>query len=259
MNGYLESPMSEDVPIARVFTGTDVKRKRRRSIKKDELIGKRIGRLVVISFDRKDGYTSWWKCRCDCGKEKILQQSNIISERTISCGCYRDELQTTHGKSSSCEYKTWANMIARCTNPKEHYYANYGGRGITICDRWKNSFEEFYADMGDRPSGNYSIERLDVNGNYEPSNCVWATSFQQQRNIRVQRNNKTGITGVAWVPELKRYTARIKLDGKSKHLGCFVTLSEAAAARRQAEIKYWGKSQSDISGMGKVSNAGLEE
>jgi hypothetical protein len=133
-------------------------------------------------------------------------------------------------------------VIARCTNPNVPRYPNYGERGITIYKEWRNSFQAFYADIGTRPSLDYSLERVDVNGNYEPSNCIWATRFQQQRNIRVQKNNKTGVNGVRWVERKKRFIARIKLDGKDKHLGCFKALPDATKARKDAEIKYWGKS-----------------
>ena len=195
--------------------------------------------MVVVSFDRKEGYVSWWKCKCDCGTEKILQRSNITCGRTTSCGCNKYK---THGKSFAPEYIAWAGMIQRCNNPKAPHYFNYGERGITVCDRWLHSFEDFYADMGDRPSDGHSIERKDVNGNYEPSNCVWATRFEQQRNIRVQKNNTTGVNGVTWSERLHKYIAKIRVNRKTIHLGCFKSLVDAKNARHEAEIKYWGRS-----------------
>ena len=259
MNGYPESPMCEDALIVNPSIGIDAKKKQKRVMRRDDLIGKRFGKLVVVSFERKDGYVSWWKCRCDCGNEKILQRGNIASGRTVSCGCKRSK---THGRSYTPEYLAWAGMIQRCTNPKAPHYYLYGKRGIMVCDRWINSFENFYADMGNRPSAEYSIERKNVDGNYELSNCTWATRFEQQRNTRVQKNNTTGVNGVGWFKKSNKYIAKIRVDRKTIYLGVFELLSDAAKARHEAEIKYWGRAYvrpSEILGIGKVSNAGLEE
>ena len=209
--------------------------------KRIDLTGRRFGRLLVISFHSSQNYISKWLCRCDCGTEKVINGGNLTTGKVVSCGCYRIEKHTKHNMSYSPEYLAWAGIKSRCYNPKAPRYPNYGERGITVCNRWLESFENFYADIGDRPSKDYSIERLDVNGNYEPFNCKWATRFEQQRNIRVQRNNSTGVTGVRWVERLHKYVARIKVNNQEMHLGCYEFLDEATNARKEAEKLYWNK------------------
>lgn len=121
---------------------------------------------------------------CDCGTKKIIKIKFVLRNTTVSCGCFIAEIARarfiTHGKSHLPEHSVWKGLIKRChgQSPEEHY----GERGITVCNRWRNSFEDFYADMGSRPSDKHSIERMDVNGNYEPNNCKWATPKEQSRN-----------------------------------------------------------------------------
>lgn len=209
--------------------------------KRIDLTGRRFGRLLVISFHSSQNYISKWLCRCDCGMEKVINGGSLTTGKVVSCGCYRIETHTKHNMSYSPEYRTWAGIKSRCYNPKAPRYPNYGERGITVCDRWLESFDNFYADMGDRPSKDYSIERLDVNGNYEPSNCKWATRTEQQHNIRKQQNNTSGANGVEWVERLGKYRARITVDSKEVHIGCFVDFDEAITARKEAERIYWNK------------------
>ncbi|WP_138110666.1 hypothetical protein [Burkholderia gladioli] len=122
---------------------------------------------------------------CDCGNEKEMSVSNVVLGKSKSCGCLAvkttGDRARTHGMTGTPEYRTWKSMWARCTNPTLDRYPRYGGRGITVCDRWE-SFEKFYEDMGPRPSLNHSIERDDVDGNYEPGNCRWATKREQSWN-----------------------------------------------------------------------------
>jgi hypothetical protein len=159
------------------------------------ILGNKYGRLTVIEFDRLVKYKGvFWKCKCDCGTVKIIRSGDLISGNTTSCGCYLKEIigksTITHGQTcgkSQNEYprvfKIWRGMIKRCYTESSNSYKNYGGRGITVCDRWKTSFSNFYEDMGDPPK-DYSIERLDVNGNYCPENCKWIPNNDQSKNKR---------------------------------------------------------------------------
>jgi len=207
-----------------------------------ELIGQRFGRLVVIRLNGKGkNGRALWGCMCDCGTEKTIVKGALISGSTKSCGCLKKEMHTTHGQHRSPEYKSWTGMIQRCTNPKTPYFKNYGGRGISVCEQWIKSFKVFLADMGKRTTPKHTLERTDTNGDYEPGNCKWATRTEQQHNTRLQANNTSGVKGVSWTEVLNKYTARIGVDGKEKHIGVFTTLLAAKKARKAAEIKYWKK------------------
>ena len=155
-----------------------------------ETIGKKYARLLVVRSVKIDGATKL-ECQCDCGNTSIASASMLISGRHKSCGCgiaLSNISRTTHGHTKrtgkSREYACWQAMKSRCYNSKLAYFEYYGARGIKICDRWLNSFEDFYADMGPRPSSRHSIDRRDNDGNYEPGNCHWAVKKQQMRNRR---------------------------------------------------------------------------
>ena len=164
--------------------------------KGENLTGKLFGQLAVVRLSHSDARGKpWWVCKCRCGTERAFRADNLKSGRAASCGCVglaiATQRFTVHGAStdlrSSVGYGCWEAMWMRCTNPKNSHYASYGGRGITICERWRD-FRNFLADMGPRPSRMHTIDRYpDNNGNYEPGNCRWATHRQQHRNMRTNR------------------------------------------------------------------------
>lgn len=160
-----------------------------------DMTGKKFNRLTVLRRDGyASGYTVKWLCLCDCGNTTSVSGSKIRSGWTQSCGCLASETRAaaslTHGRTDTPEHNTWESMIQRCTNQKNPNYPFYGGRGIAVCERWRK-FENFYADMGPRPEG-MTLDRVDSNGNYEKSNCRWATHAQQQSNLRNNRNILVG-------------------------------------------------------------------
>lgn len=176
-------------------------------MKKLDLVGLKFGKLTVLSElkERNPHGKVLFHCKCDCGNEVNVIGTKLKNGWSKSCSCLQKETvkkrskidNKTHGLSKTSIYNTYYTMINRCINPNSQSYPNYGGRGIKVCDRWLDSFENFIEDMGEKPSENYSIDRINVHGNYEPSNCRWATKIEQE-------NNKT--TNVFIEYKSKKYT-----------------------------------------------------
>jgi hypothetical protein len=176
-------------------------------------IGNRYGRLLVIEQapapeHYKEKRQGFWLCRCDCGNIVVANAALLRRGMKMSCGCYNRDyhrVNIKHGMAGSSEYGIWAKIKSRCTNPKHSHYRYYGGRGITMCDRWRDSFDAFCQDVGPRPSPTHTIDRIDVNGNYEPGNVRWATRKQQANNrrntVRLTYQGKTQLLA-EWADEL---------------------------------------------------------
>lgn len=163
-----------------------------------DLTGQRFGGLLVLYRDasvRRDrSVTTMWMCRCDCQTVRSFSAGGLRKGQVKSCGCLKARVmcaiasatgESRHGSAErrwASEYNTRRSMIARCHNPNRKDFLHYGGRGIRVCDRWRESFENFFADMGPKPSPKHSIDRIDLNGHYEPGNCRWATVAEQMSN-----------------------------------------------------------------------------
>lgn len=170
-----------------------------------QLTGERFGKLTAIARVSNDAFgRAVWRCLCDCGREADVAGFRLKRGHTRSCGCLMRQGNVTHGKSRTPTHNSWIAMKARCFNPAYKFFSRYGGRGISVCDRWNDSFEAFLEDMGERPAG-ATLDRIDVDGNYCPENCRWATIAEQQNNrattIMVTREGRT-MSVSQWCAEL---------------------------------------------------------
>jgi len=203
------------------------------------LTGERVGRLKVLGLSGFCGIKNnvqMWLCLCDCGNEHLVRRDSLLCSAIRSCGCLRNETtirrRRKHGLYKTKLYRVWASMVARCEDANQAGYRNYGGRGIGVCPEWRE-FLGFYAWAISGYRDGLSIDRIDVNGNYTPENCRWATSFVQAINKRKSQDH-----GIHLNKKTNKWIAAIKtMDGR-KCLGSYESKEAAMAARRGAEIKY---------------------
>ena len=169
---------------------------------REDYTGKTFGRWTIIGVSAKRGNEgqNYWKGLCECGNIKDVLGTTVKSGKSFSCGCYSRETTSkvfkTHGKTRQSIYHTYNNMLARILDKGNIGYENYGGRGIKVCDRRLESFENFLEDMGEKPSSLHTLERVNVNGNYCPENCIWIERQYQGRNQRQRKDNSSGTVGV---------------------------------------------------------------
>lgn len=203
-----------------------------------DLTGKTFCRLTVIEsrgVDKRGEMT--WLCRCECGNEKVVKSSKLRSGNTKSCGCLQRETRKqgnhkTHGKTNDKIYVIWCNMRSRCYNQKNIMFKNYGGRGIKVCDEWKNSFENFYQwAIANGYTEGLSIERKNVNGNYEPSNCAWITKEAQYLN----RTDSHKITAFGKTQTIKEWADEtgIKYDTIERRINAYGWDAERALTTKR--------------------------
>ena len=222
---------------------------------REDLTGNKYSRLTVIErgidVKFKSSNKSTWVCKCDCGNVIEVTTGSLKSGNTKSCGCYKRDMtiksnkenKTKHGLEFHPLYPTWIDMNRRCYNLNAKSYKYYGARGISVCEEWRevpNDFIEWVVNETDWYNGcRLSLDRIDVNGNYEPSNCRFTTYTIQAYNQRVHSNNTTGHRGVH--KRGNKWIARMNINGKDNYLGSFEKIEEAAEARQLKEIEIFGK------------------
>jgi hypothetical protein len=181
-----------------------------------------------------------WSCLCECGNTIIVKSRSLIHNSKESCGCYRKSRPKIIDTDSPI-YRSFTHMKDRCLNPNSDAYENYGGRGITVCDRWLEpdgqGFLNFLEDMGERPEG-MTLDRIDVNGNYEALNCRWVNWDTQCRNKRLNKSNVSGKTGVHWNKEKNKWHCQFRIKNKTIYLGLYDSLDDAITMRESVEKLY---------------------
>lgn len=209
--------------------------------KVEDYIGKKIHHLTILEDlgTNHPRYERWVLVQCDCEDKTIkkIRFTSLFRGDLKSCGCQR----APHGRYKDSIYKIWQEMRYRCNNPNRPFYSYYGGRGISVCPEWDESFAAFLKDMGERPSPEYTLDRTDPDGNYCKENCRWATKSEQSRNTRKISSKPTTskYKGVSYEKRRGHWVAQIYCEkGERKYLGSFATEEEAAIARDEAAREY---------------------
>lgn len=211
--------------------------------------GKTFGKWTVLEESGRNKHGKiMWTCKCECGTVRDICGENLRDGNSSSCGCYKlqtfIERSTKHGMSRTRFYNIWSLMIRRCTDPNFSRYEVYGGRGIKVTQRWLDfinfrddllvDYENHVKVFGEK---NTTLDRINVNGNYEPENIRFATLNEQAQNRRILPSNKSGVTGVCWNKQKRKWVARITFNGKETYLGSYDSIEEAITSRKRAEIE----------------------
>lgn len=197
--------------------------------------GQRFGKLVAIEqAGRNASKKVLWKCVCDCGKETVVDACSLATGNTQSCGCVVKNFK--HGGWNKSSYNSWRAMMRRCNNINDKDFPRYGGKGISVCERW-HDYAAFASDMGE-PSGAETLDRINPIGNYEPSNVRWASPTVQARNVSVRKTTASGYTGVHL--RAGKWYGEITAKSKKYYSKACETVEEAAAARKELERLHWG-------------------
>lgn len=221
---------------------------------KQNLKGQRFGRLTALYTVPNNNYHTRWHCVCDCGNTKDVLQQNLVNGHVRSCGCLHVERnkeklavlnesmqRESHHETKTRLYHIWINMKSRCFDENSTTFYHYGGRGITVCREWASSFLSFKEwATANGYSDELSIDRINVDGNYCPENCRWVSGSIQQFNKRKPRRNTSGHVGVSWNKKSGKWYSYITKDYVMHFLGSFDSLDDAIAARKAAEIQYFG-------------------
>lgn len=207
-----------------------------------DLNGQVFTRWTVLHKNTMPSKYPSWMCRCACGTIKLVDERNLVKQTTRSCGCLIADtvrqLKTTHGQAGtgrqSKEYRAWCHAKNRCLNPKVPEYFRYGGRGITICDDWKNDFTRFLEHIGVAPSPHHSLDRINVHGHYEPGNCRWATMKEQARNRRASTSivyQGVTMTVSECAERLGVKRGRLHYYYKTRHMPALEAIDRARTAK----------------------------
>lgn len=220
---------------------------------KRDLTNQTFGRLMVVSRATPLNYRARWHCVCSCGKTKDVLEQNLLNGHVKSCGCLLSQEvraritkyngknnRELHGETKTRLYGIWASMKSRCYLKTSSSYSNYGLRGIRVCDEWKSSFLAFKAwSLANGYTDSLTLDRINVDGDYCPSNCRWVSLSVQGFNKRIQNRNTSGCVGVSFNKQERKWVAYISKNRTFHFLGTFANKDDAIAARKQAEQYYY--------------------
>lgn len=207
------------------------------------------GMRVLTRVENSKENRTMWRVKCFCGKDFTVSGTRIRNGKIKSCGCILEKkgeeaVAYTHGGTGTRLYSIWGDIKGRCYRENNVRFSDYGGRGIVVCDEWKDDFQAFQEwSMNNGYRDELSIDRINNDKGYSPDNCRWTTSVEQNRNKRVHKNSRSGVSGVQWQKQNKKWIAVINTGDKSLgriHLGSFSRIDEAIRVRRDAELKHWG-------------------